>query len=177
MNDLQEIYNHYRDYLNTLRRTLEAAVEDVAEDLVAEMFALTGLEDHSLAELRALGHPYTQRHPAGSGPHPDYEVHRQSGELQDSLRVEHEGVWRGGQVASEIHDDSEHLWHVLQGTDVMRPRDFASAAILRELGAAEARVRLAFAAAGDAYQDDGDSVIEVELIDHSQHEAQLPGRA
>ncbi len=176
-NDLAELHTFHAAYVTRLKREMEAAVEDVAEDLAAEMRSLTGLQDHSLAELRALGHPYAQRHPAGSGPHPDYEVHHQSGELQDTLRVEHEGVWRGGQVASEVHDDADHLWHVLQGTDVMRPRDFASAAILRGLGAAEMRYRLAFAAAGDAYQDDGNSVIEVELIEHDRHEAQLPGRS
>lgn len=174
--DLQEIHEHYRDYVNTLRRSLEAATEDVAEDLVAEMRMLTSLQDHSLEDLRRADHPYAQRHPLGSGPHPDYEVHRQSGELQDGLQVEHGGTWRNGRLESEISSDSDHLWHVLQGTDRMRPRDFASAAILRNLGEAEARYRRAFAAAGDTYKDDGGSVIEVTLIDHERHEVELPGR-
>ena len=173
-NDLQELSRHYQDYVNRLKRELEAATEDVAEDLVEAMRGLTELSDHSLADLAALDHPYARRHGVGAGPHPDYEVHRQQGDLQDGLRSEHEGTWRNGQVASEVHDDAEHLWHLLQGTERMRPRDFASAAILQNLGAFEDRYRRAFKAAGGRYRDDGGSVIEVELIPHDRQSAQLP---
>lgn len=173
-NDLAELHTFYRSYKDRLRRELEAAVEDVAEGLRDRMHALVDHQDHSLADLRTLDHPYAARHPLGSGPHPDYEVHRQSGALQDTLRVEHEGVWRGGRVASDVLDDADHLPHLLFGTDVMRPRDFASAAILQELESAEARVRRAFAAAGGEFRDDGESVIEVQLVEHDQHVAQRP---
>lgn len=173
--DLEGIHTAYQQYIDGLRRTLETATEEVAENLVDRMHALTSLTDHTLAELRDLDHPYAQRHPLGSGPHPDYAVHHQSGDLQETLRAEHEGRWVNGQIVSEIHDDSEHLWHLLQGTDKMRPRDFASAAILQELGEAETRYRAAFAAVGDGYRDDGPDVVQVELIDHSLHDVQLPG--
>jgi len=173
-NDLEALSAHYRAYLNSVRRELEAATEDVAEDLLQAMRGLTGLQDHTLAELAALDHPYAKRHSSGSGPHPDYEVHRQNGDLQDGLRPDHAGTWQGGQVVSEIHDDAEHLWHILQGTKLMRPRDFASAAILQNLGAFEDRYRRAFKAAGGVYRDDGNTVIEVELIPHDRQEAQLP---
>lgn len=176
-NDLQELRAHYRGYINRLKRELEAATEDVAEDLAARMHDLTGLTDHTLAELRALDHPYARRNAPGIL-HDDWEVHRQEDDdgdiLQDQLRVEHEGRWDRGQVASEIHDDSAHLWYLLQGTVRMRPRDFASAAILQTVGDAEERYRKAFAAAGGVYKDDGNSIIEVDLIPHDLIPAQLP---
>lgn len=172
--DLAGIYREYERYVSDLRRVLEAATEETADELLARMQTLTNLDDHTLADLRRLDHPYAQRHGLGSGPHPDYEVHNQSGELHDTLRTEHEGRWLNGRLASEIHDDAGHLWHVLQGTEKMRPRDFASAAILQEIGDSETRYRAAFASVGDEYRDDGRSVIEVELIDHSEHEVQLP---
>lgn len=175
-NDLAELGAFYRTYVNRLRREMEAAVEDVAEDLLATVRDLTSLTDHTLADLARLDHPYAQRHAAGTAPHPDYEVHRQSGQLQDSLRVEHAGTWRGGRVESEIHADVPYLEHLLHGTEVMRPRDFASAAVLRNLGAAEARMRRAFAAAGGEYRDDGATAVEVELTEHDRHPAQLPER-
>jgi hypothetical protein len=172
--DLAELHTLYATYVTRLKRELEAAVEDVSEDLRDRMHALVDHQDHSLAELRALGHPYAASLPIGSAPHPDFEAHRQSGQLQDTLRVEHEGTWRGGQVASEVVDDAPYLEHLLYGTDVMRPRDFASAAILQELEHAEARVRRAHAAAGGEVRDDGNAAIEVTLVDHSQHAAELP---
>lgn len=173
-NDLAEISAHYQGYLNRVKRELESATEDVAEDLVTAMRDLTGLTDHSLADLRDLDHPYARRHALGSAPHPDYEVHRQEGDLQDGLRPEHGGTWQNGQVVSEVHDDAEHLWHVLQGTEHMRPRDFASAAILQHLGQFEARYRQAFQNAGGRYRDDGGSVIQVALIEHDRQQAELP---
>lgn len=174
-NDLAELRRAYRSYVNNLMREMEAATEDAAENLLDRIKELTGLTDHSLDDLRRLGHPYAKRHSLGSGPHPDYEVHNQEGDLQESLRVEHEGVWRGGQIASDIHSDAEHTWHLLQGTDIMRPRDFASAAILQGIGEIESRYRQAFRAAGGEYRDDGDSFIEIDLIEHDRNPAQLPG--
>ena len=177
-NDLQEISDSYRRYVNNLRRALEGATEEVAEKLVDKMVNLTTLSDHSLEDLRKAGHPYAWRFSPGV-PHEDYLVHQQSeaDSLWEGIHAEHEGTWQNDQIASEIHSESAHTWYLLLGTQTMRPRDFASAAIFEIESEANALYKKAFASAGGDFHDDSSLVIEVDPIPHDQYVAQLPNRS
>lgn len=87
------------------------------------------LSDHTLADLKAMGHPYARRSPQ-SIHDPKYQVHKQSGKML-------EGKYSGTKKASVslfgnleaqayvgIKDDVEHAFHVVFGTSKMIPRDF-----------------------------------------------------
>ncbi|MFN3467385.1 MAG: hypothetical protein ACK4WF_06750, partial [Candidatus Brocadiales bacterium] len=81
------------------------------------------LTDHSLEELRKMGHPY--RH-GGTPPHtPEWLVHRQSGELVGNIEVWERKTPKG--VSFDIGIDAQkvpYIQHVLFGTEKMISRDF-----------------------------------------------------
>lgn len=91
------------------------------DDVMPRWKANVTLADHSLRELAELGHPYSKKYPADSGPHPDYDVHEQSGELVSSTVVEVSSV--GGNQAVRLVNSSAHYEYVRYGTRTMRPRD------------------------------------------------------
>jgi len=67
--------NHWR--AQRVRDTLKASVAHNAEVMLAEARKLSGLTDHSLADLARMGHPYAKRRP--NPPHPPYMIHKQRG--------------------------------------------------------------------------------------------------
>jgi len=84
------------------------------------------LQDHSLADLARLDHPYARRH--GSiqihGNHPEW-VHEQSGTLRRSVygRLEPTGSGGGRFVVGFDETIAPHAKYVVFGTRVMLPRD------------------------------------------------------
>ncbi|MGH2361090.1 MAG: hypothetical protein ACRDGM_11205 [bacterium] len=169
---IEELKQGLRDFRNQARRAMERATEEAAELLLSEMQQLTSLSDHDQRDLDALGNPYAWREPPGSL-HPDWEVHRQSGDLQLGLRTEHGGVWQNGKLDSEIVSDSDHTWYLLLGTKLMRPRDFVSAAILNLQSEIVALYESEFAKIVDEYRPGGFAP-QRKLIPHRRFKAQLP---
>lgn len=83
------------------------------------------LTDHSLADLAAMGHPYSKRYPADSGPHPDNEVHNQSGTLLAAV----EKVEDLNQIHSTIEvgvreENVPYIEALIAGKGRQRPRNF-----------------------------------------------------
>lgn len=84
--------------------------------------------DHTLEDLRKMGHPYAGRDP--NPPHkPEYIVHTQSGELLQGLfsGIKPASITGGELEAAAfagISDEVEHATYVIFGTSKMIPRNF-----------------------------------------------------
>ena len=103
-----------------LKDTLEAAMR---EDVWPAWQKFIGLDDHSQADLDALGNPYALRYGTDSFVHPDAYVHIQTGELEHSSQIEttSDGM--------RLVNTSDHYQYLRYGTSVMRMRDPAGAAM------------------------------------------------
>lgn len=108
---------------------LRRAIEQAGETLHVAVREQAGLTDHSLAELRRMGHPYAKRLAVDSGPHADDLVHKQSGNLYRSIEKETR-LWSGGfRVAVGVKASAvPYIRYLLYGTSKMRPRNFLDAA-------------------------------------------------
>lgn len=106
------------------QETIEDAMN---EDVMPIWHEHISLEDHSLEDLRKLGHPYSTRFAADSFMHPDSEVHEQDGGLIEGSKIE----IRPGEV-SLINDSPEYVF-LRYGTETMRIRDPGGATIKQAL--------------------------------------------
>jgi hypothetical protein len=79
------------------------------------------LQDHSLEDLRKLGHPYSTRFDVDSFMHPDSEVHRQSGSLIEGSHIT--TVSTTGSCTVQLSNSSPHYVFVRYGSRTMRMRD------------------------------------------------------
>jgi hypothetical protein len=80
-----------------------------------------GLTDHSLKALARMGHPYAKRNPQNIHD-PNWLVHRQSGQLQDNIKVTHEGP---DAIAIGVDPVAvPHFIDVVEGNSLMVPRNF-----------------------------------------------------
>ena len=76
------------------RKAAEAAVKSAGSVLRKEIKKNISMNDHTLSQLAAMGHPYARRHGniaihrSGGNTivNPEFRVHTQSGDLIDSLR-------------------------------------------------------------------------------------------
>ena len=67
--------NHWR--AQRVRSTMQASAKHNADLMLAKAREYSSLTDHSLADLRAMGHPYAKRRP--NPPHAPYLIHKQRG--------------------------------------------------------------------------------------------------
>lgn len=115
--------------MDAMRARMAAAAPKVLEAggkaYLGGVKAAAGMEDHSLAQLAALDHPYARRHGSiqeSKLGHPGWWVHKQTGTLFRSIT---------GRMISpsryEVFADTgkaPHAAFVIQGTSVMFARDF-----------------------------------------------------
>jgi hypothetical protein len=104
------------------------------EDVWPQWVAHISLNDHTLEDLRKLGHPYSTRYGADSFMHKDEDVHIQSGDL---LNASHIVEVRPG-VMHLINTAREYVF-LRFGTSKMRPRDPGAAALRDALPAIKKR--------------------------------------
>lgn len=101
---------------------LDSVVERCMElDVLPRWYEHISLEDHSLEDLRRLGHPYAARFAVDSFIHPDSEVHKQSGSLYESTHVQRRSGANG--AAWLLINTSPHYVFLRYGTVNMRMRD------------------------------------------------------
>lgn len=103
------------------------------DDIMPKWLEHVTLADHSLRELAELGHPYSTRYPKDAGPHPDYDVHEQSGELVASTTIQ------TGPNEIRLINTSAHYEYIRYGTRYMRPRDPGGEAMIEALPAIKQR--------------------------------------
>lgn len=108
-------------------RSVNKAMSNVSVILNEEVEKNISLTDHSLSDLRRLGHPYARGNSSALG-HPIYQVHKQSGRLLNSkfFGVRPATV-SGGTLRSSAFvglDDisAPHAVNVIFGTSKMIPR-------------------------------------------------------
>jgi hypothetical protein len=117
--------NHWR--AQRMRDTLKAAQDVNAALLLDAAQVMSGLTDHSLADLAAMGHPYSRRRP--NPPHPPHLIHRQRGVFYRNWRSV---VKRTGDdfTVTLLNRSRVGRWSLLallqHGTDKMIPRPILS---------------------------------------------------
>lgn len=114
--------NHWR--AERLRATMKASTQHNADRMLEEARKLSGLTDHSLADLRRMGHPYAKRAP--NPPHNPYLIHKQRGNFQKRwyAKVFHRGDDYGFELGNTARTrNGLALLPLLQnGTRKMIPR-------------------------------------------------------
>ena len=101
---------------------LERAMrEDVWPNWIREI----SLNDHTLEDLRNLGHPYSTRFGKDSFVHPDEQVHAQSGDLRAMSKIE----LHPSAMAVRLTNNSREYIYLRFGTSIMRMRDPGGAAL------------------------------------------------
>ncbi len=158
-------------WLGEMKRAMTLVTDAALQSLYDEMRGEIGMIDHTLADLRRLDHPYAWRHEAGNL-HPDYLVHEQKGDLLGGLKKK-DAVTQGESVVGEIHNESDHAWHVILGTVRMRPRDYVTASMIVQRGKISDLYERAHAAIHDEPGDE-EFLMDLERMAHDRYPAQLP---
>lgn len=110
-----------------LRKAAMVGLAKVAKNYEKEIKKVISLDDHTLEELRKLGHPYAV------GATPDFHgddrlVHQQTGELLRSIKVEDPIEESSRTLYVAITSNSPYMPFLIHGTSTMRPRDFPALA-------------------------------------------------
>lgn len=92
------------------------------------------LDDHTLEELRKMGHPYATREGAPRVHEDDRLVHTQSGHLLNSIKKTEVTQLSGRKYRVNIYSDDPAVQYLIYGTSTMRPRRFHELALQRMEG-------------------------------------------
>jgi hypothetical protein len=119
------LYNYYvvldklhKNVLELARSGLRRAAQRTQERLRQN----SGLVDHTIAQLKAAGHPYSRRFPQPDFHSPEYLVHRQTGRLQDHIKITEEG--KDAMAIGVDPSAVPYFLDVVEGNSLMVPRDF-----------------------------------------------------
>lgn len=170
---IQDLEKAFKSYTRVVTLAMEAATDLAAETLLTQMHDDVSMEDHTQKQLDEMGNPYNWAHAAGNL-HPDWQVHMQH---QDGLRsdlTKTDAVNKNGIVTAEIHSGAPYTWYLLLGTVKMRPRDFVSAALIKQKAACNQIYESAWKQVNQNVQA-GRMEQKVTLIPHETYPAQLPG--
>ncbi len=111
----------------SVTRKVRVAVVDGLKDVAAQyrnqIRKNISLDDHTLQELRKLGHPYS-RDKGVDSLHDDRLVHEQSGKLKGSIRVSAVEETTTRRFSVFISSSDPVMPWLLYGTATMRPRRF-----------------------------------------------------
>lgn len=172
---LADLEKNLESFRKDIRRTMTQATNAASKLVFDEMKGLAGSIDHTLEDLRRLGHPYSW-HFRGTPPHPDYVVHVQREGHGESLLQGLQRLparYQGGVIRSEIHSHAAHTWYVLLGTRRMRPRDFVTAALIVQRGQVAGLYEQAHAVLHDRARSGG-FLITLQKMAHDTYPAELP---
>lgn len=124
---LNNILNNMKMMIETNKMNCIKGVNLAGNLLEINMKKHASLTDHSLKDLADMGHPYSKRKSKDSGPHPDYEVHSQSGDLLDNIiKNGYTTNAMAGVEVGVLESDVPYIKYLIEGTPTMRPRDFIS---------------------------------------------------
>lgn len=131
----QTIAKNIKSFGGGFLKHVNTTMGKVSRVMDAQVTLRSSLRDHSLSDLRRLGHPYTSEVKASGLHTPKWSVHTQSGKLLSSKKsgVEEASISAGVLKASAyvMFDESiaPHALHIVYGTSKMIPRP-----VLRESG-------------------------------------------
>lgn len=127
VNNFNTVINNMKMMIETNRMNCIKGVNLAGELLETNMKKHASLTDHSLKELAEMGHPYSTRKSKDSGPHPDTDLHVQSGTLQENIiKNGYSTNAMAGVEVGVLESDVPYIADLINGTSRMRPRDFIS---------------------------------------------------
>ena len=111
-------------------KAARAGLKESATLLENKIIERATLTDHTLKDLVKLGFPYSAQHPKPPLHDPNWQIHIQSGTLQDNIRQTAEGkdAISVGVDGEKVIDDEgyPYLDDVINGTPLMIPRPFVT---------------------------------------------------
>lgn len=106
-----------------VRAAILVGLKGVAEQYYSQVIKNLSLDDHTLEELRKLGHPYSVTKGVDSL-HPDAMIHEQTGNLKRSIRIQPPEETTSRRFSVFVTSNSPYLPFLLYGTSTMRARPF-----------------------------------------------------
>ena len=107
-----------------VQQAVSDGLKEVAQNYKVQVVKNISLDDHTLEELRQMGHPYAANKAPGSLHGDDRMVHTQSGEFLKSIRVSQPERTTEKRFTVYVTSDDPILPFLLYGTSRMRPRRF-----------------------------------------------------
>jgi len=99
----------------------QKALDSAGKEMARAVRLSMGLQDHTLAQLAAMDHPYAKRHGGIQIHQPrSWRVHRQTGTLLNAVK---DAPSPGNYRVWVDMDAAPHARYVIQGTKVMHGRD------------------------------------------------------
>lgn len=99
-------------------------LKTVSANYKEQIDKVISLDDHTLAELRALGYPYSTDKSEGGIHGDDRLVHEQTGKLRSSIKVSPPEATTSRTFSVFVTSTAEHMKYLIFGTSRMRPRRF-----------------------------------------------------
>jgi len=135
----ETVAGNIRNFGGGFLKHVKVVMIEVTADLDKEVTKNMSLTDHTIDDLRALGHPYSEKRWGSTGMagfhDPYWQVHKQSGRL---LRSKDSGVIGPSVAAGELtvkgyvrlnEVDVEYANAIIWGNGRMIPRDFLSGSV------------------------------------------------
>ena len=117
-------------FKNDIIKAARGGLKKSANLLQEKITERATLTDHTLADLKSLGYPYSATHPKPPLHDPNWQIHKQSGLLSDNIRQTAEGkdAISVGVDGEKVIDDEgyPYLDDVINGTPLMIPRPFVT---------------------------------------------------
>lgn len=108
---------------NLVKKAMLEGLSEIAVNYTKQVDKNLSLDDHTLQELRELGHPYSVDKPEDSI-HDDRMIHEQSGELRKSIKSKPPEETTSRKFTVYITTNSPYAPYLIYGTSRMRPRRF-----------------------------------------------------
>lgn len=106
-----------------VRTAVMEGLAEIAKNYKKQVDKNISLDDHTLQELRVMGHPYAVSKPENV-PHDDRMVHEQEGTLRKSIKAHPPEETTSRRFTVYVTSDAPEAMWLIYGTARMRPRRF-----------------------------------------------------
>lgn len=96
---------------------------EISKNYVKQVDKNLSLDDHTLEQLREMGHPYSVDKPTNT-PHDDRMIHEQSGKLRNSIKMTEPKELSSRRYSVLVTTNDPAAVDLIYGTARMRPRRF-----------------------------------------------------
>jgi len=107
-----------------VQKAVMKGLTDVGKQYKERVMKNISLDDHTLQELREMGHPYRVTGPKDALHGDDRLVHEQSGKLKSSIRLQPVEQTTSRKFTVYITSNAPEMPFLIYGTSRMRPRRF-----------------------------------------------------